>query len=508
MRKSFRFSAVFSLFLLATASITWAQTISSQKGLITVTFNTAYGNIKVYLPDDLRSGDVISGSIITDPTGKNAKQTEKNQNDLAKYLITLNNETFPVSKERFQFIENSDRKSPGPIELLQPDRIRLAELIIPEAEEKGPASGECLSPSHALTGSPLRIFGPFDGNSSNTNCTIDNNPVVILAESPRQCIISYPADAGGVHTLNVQETNKQSCAKSISGVRLDVSAGKLNLQKGEKTFIDVAVTGLRNLPDNAKLILSNTTSNIVTMMPSNNVLIILSPDSVGSGNFNRRFDIQSLKTGSFIVNVDLDLPGVQFEVKKLDKPRKLENEALHTGLSEAIKKLEADAGGAQGKEYNILCESCKKCIGAMAGKWAEALVEKLGNELIKESVGKAIGMFMESKELLKKLKEMVDKANEAADKAEELADELEKKIKAEELQLLVFQDQLCKSNQNCVVSAMIFYDPATGCVTAFVKCNGRAGDCCPKAFNTAKITYCTDEHGMPKDMPHVEVISE
>jgi ElaB/YqjD/DUF883 family membrane-anchored ribosome-binding protein len=139
---------------------------------------------------------------------------------------------------------------------------------------------------------------------------------------------------------------------------------------------------------------------------------------------------------------------------------------------------------------------------------AEDLVRKLGEDLIKESVGKAIGMFMESKELLSKLKEMLDKASDAADKAEKLAEDLENKIRAGELQLLVFKDQLCTSTQDCVVSAMIFYDPTTGCVTAFVKCNGRAGVCCPKAFNTAKITYCTDEKGMPKDLPHVEVISE
>jgi hypothetical protein len=51
---------------------------------------------------------------------------------------------------------------------------------------------------------------------------------------------------------------------------------------------------------------------------------------------------------------------------------------------------------------------------------------------------------------------------------------------------------------------MIFYDPTTGCVTAFVDCKGRVPNCCPTAFTTAKITYCTDEKGMPKDMPKVE----
>jgi hypothetical protein len=175
------------------------------------------------------------------------------------------------------------------------------------------------------------------------------------------------------------------------------------LQKGERTFIDVNITGLQNLPDTAVLTLVNLTSDVVTMLPVNNINIPLAPDSVGSGTYTKRFNIQSLRTGSFIVNVDLDLPEIQYEVK-LPKPRPLENEALHTGLSQAIKKLEADAGGAQGKEYREVCENCQKCIRALAGKWAEDLVKKLGEDMMKEFVGKAVSMFMESKELLSRLK--------------------------------------------------------------------------------------------------------
>ena len=78
MRKTNIFSAVFSLFLLVPASITWAQNISSQKGLTTALFTTAQGNIKVYLPDDIKPGDVISGRIIVEPLGKNEKQVERN----------------------------------------------------------------------------------------------------------------------------------------------------------------------------------------------------------------------------------------------------------------------------------------------------------------------------------------------------------------------------------------------------------------------------------------------
>ena len=74
MRKLYSFSAVLSLFLLVPASITRAQTISTQKGLTTAEFNLPRGKIKIYLPDDIRTGDIISGRIVTEPAGKSPKQ--------------------------------------------------------------------------------------------------------------------------------------------------------------------------------------------------------------------------------------------------------------------------------------------------------------------------------------------------------------------------------------------------------------------------------------------------
>jgi hypothetical protein len=68
---------VLSLFLLVIASKTRAQTISSQKGLTTAVFPTQYGDIKVFLPDDDRPGDVKSGTVVAEPIGNNAWQTNK-----------------------------------------------------------------------------------------------------------------------------------------------------------------------------------------------------------------------------------------------------------------------------------------------------------------------------------------------------------------------------------------------------------------------------------------------
>ena len=312
MRKKNIFSALLSLFLLVPASITWAQTISSQKGLTTAVFTTSGGNIKVYLPHDIRSNDLISGCVIAEPIGKNAKQTANNLAELKKYSITINNEKFAVDNTTnpFRFLVNADQTKTGLIELINGSGIKAGKLTIPSVPEKSlqPAPSQCKIPSHGLTGLPFRITGPFDGNSSNTNCMLDNKPMEILVKSPRECIVLYPPGATGIKTLNVQESGKQLCSQQVSGVQMNISAGKLDLLKGEETYINVSITGLQNLPDTALLTLANITTSVVVMQPSNMIVIALSPDSVGSGTFNKTFNIQSIRTGTFSVNVNLDLP--------------------------------------------------------------------------------------------------------------------------------------------------------------------------------------------------------
>ncbi len=312
MKKNHLFSTVFFLFLLTAASITRAQTVSSQKGLTTAVFNLQQGKIKIYLPDDIRPGDVISGTVVAEPEGKNEKQIEKNLAALKKYLIGFNNEKFPVSDagKMFQFLVQPGKPVTTPLQLINASDVVSGQVALPTTAEKDqqPASGQCNVPSHALTGSPLRITGPFDGNASNTSYTLDNKPVEILAESPRQCIVTYPANAGGNHTLSGQENGKPVCSKQITGVDMDISAGKLNLQKGETTFINVNISGLQNLPDTALLTLTNISTDVITMADGNNIAVTIPPPADSAkGTYTRRFNIQSIKTGSFLVAVHLNL---------------------------------------------------------------------------------------------------------------------------------------------------------------------------------------------------------
>ena len=315
MRKTYFFSVVFILFLLVYASKIQAQTISSQKGLTTAVFNTSSGNIKVYLPDDIRQGDVITGRVVAEPEGRNEKQLARNLAELTKYTIRLNGEKFAVENaaKAFRFTVPAGQPIQGSLDLINVTGTNpVQQLTIPAKplNEQKPAPVQCMIPGHVITGSPMTIPGPFDGNAANTLCTIGNQPATILAESPRTCIVAFPASANGMQTTEIKENGQQPCTKNVSGVQMDVSAGKLNLTKGEKTYIEVNISGLQNLPAPAILHLINITTDVVVMQPSNTTLVPLQPDSVSAGTFNRRFDIQSIRSGNFAVNVNLDFQDI------------------------------------------------------------------------------------------------------------------------------------------------------------------------------------------------------
>lgn len=248
-------------------------------------------------------------------------------------------------------------------------------------------------------------------------------------------------------------------------------------------------------------------------LPEGNTIItpiIPAKDSI-KDTFNKRYDVKSIRTGNFYVNVALALPEtgepIQFDQKPLAEPRRLENEALQIGLHVAIKKLIGDAGGANGQEWNTICDNCRQCIEARLGTWAADLVEKLGEAIIKEYMGKAIDLIGETVKAVGAAKEFFDKISDKADKAENFAKDIEDKIRSGELQMMALKPGFCVKSPYCLISGTIFYNPKTGCVFAIIYCQG-SKLCCPDAETIATITYCTDEKGMPKDMPQINVMKK
>ena len=136
----------------------------------------------------------------------------------------------------------------------------------------------------------------------------DGKEMTLLAESPRQSFCTLPETTSGEHTITIVENGKTAFSK-VSAVNMDLSTGKLNLRKGEKTYVDVAISGLQNLPANATLSVNNASGGTVAMTGGETQVITIPPADINTaGTFQKRFDLQSLRTGSFSLNVNLDLP--------------------------------------------------------------------------------------------------------------------------------------------------------------------------------------------------------
>jgi len=492
MRK-LTFFAVLFLFLLVPASITRAQQIESQNGVITARFQTTNGVISIKLPDDIRPGDVISGTLIAEPSGYSNRELSKNAEQLSKFKAGISDNESSVLKGSKQFsLKVPLNRTSLPLLIIDPSGKNIGQVDIKIPGSISPYSVGCTMPTHVLAGSGLQIIGPFDGSSENTKVSIGGQSSAVLAESPRQCVVQFPQEAEGSQAVRVSE-NGQLCSREVMTVNLTVTTGKLNLKKGESTSLDVTVTGLNGLKGEATLIIENITPDIVNISEGDLQVIPIRATSGTDGSMSWHNTAISRSAGNFSVDVNLDLPPMQADVKPLlPKQRKLEKEAILFGLSKAWKDAYTDMVGSGTKNDLEGCEPCAKCIQSTVDEVKVNLIDKLGSGIIETFSSKGIGMIGG---WLQRCKKWLDKGMKAKDLIEAL-------IKYGNLQVVVFEEKLCGY---CLFSGIVFYETGTGCVEATFWCKG-GPLCCNHADNEIIIEYCTDERGYPTGKPKVTVI--
>lgn len=284
---------------------TFAQT-AIIKGVVVEEFQVKEGKIKVFLPDDARVGVKISGTVMTEATGRNEKEKNRNNELLQKYVLTVQG-TFSGEEALSRlFIISFVNPNPS-ITLLTADKKIVSTNSIPLKNNVSPATSITI-PTHALTGSPLRITGPFDGDASNTRCSIDGKVTELIAESPGQMICNMPAAASGPHSITIEENGKTT-QQEICAVNMDMTADKTNLRRGQKAIITTTISGLQKLPANVALTISNASANTVTLIGGNTQIITITPTQVNAeGTYSQTFTAQSISTGNFTINANLHLP--------------------------------------------------------------------------------------------------------------------------------------------------------------------------------------------------------
>ena len=294
--------------LLLSATTTLAQT-KTINGVVRKETNLKEGKIIIYLPDDIRAGDMISGTVVTEPNGKTEKEKRKNRELLLNYETNIPGVVFtPVKGDRQPINFIMPGKQSQLISRSNDKVIQIINFPIPVSSNPLQSNTNITVPTHALAGDPFRITGPFDGDASNTKCRLDGSAMEILAESPRQIICTAPQTTSGKHNITIEEKGKTTENK-ISIVNMELSAPKTKLLKGESTRIDVKVTGLDGIQSNINITITNTSPSIINLSGGNTQTIAITPSQVATtGIYTQSFPVQSLTTGDFTVNVELKLP--------------------------------------------------------------------------------------------------------------------------------------------------------------------------------------------------------
>ena len=305
-------------------------TVSSKNvgGTIEVTIDaTRYGNIKVYLPDDMRAGDTISGTLVTEPKGNTPEEKAKNKSELENYRVGVGSETVSVTEAQFTFKTREVAELPAPkLNILnlavlapnlgttplasQPPRnfiIDGANIDIP-LQAPGKVNGGTTTtffPLLSQQGRAAEILGSFDGNLANTGLTrpqIGENsggPIRVLAESPRKIVFVAPQDVTGPYSINVKEGDKTFTGNSRN-VAVRLSAPKLNLLRGERTTVTIEVSGLAGIINDVPLQLD--ARGVINMDGGNFQNLKIKPEEVKlDGRYTTNRAINALQAGGFSV---------------------------------------------------------------------------------------------------------------------------------------------------------------------------------------------------------------
>jgi len=285
-----------------------SASLRTDGGMTTVTFSVAAGRLKVFLPDDVRSGDTISGTVTMEPAGSDDTEKAKNAVVLQSLSVFLGDQkaVTPESGPKFTWIPRSP--SPGaPVRYI----IRISEILPSQNAPAvyatmyaaGPPSPSAYTiPVLGQTGHPLVIPGPFDGNADNTKCTVGGVSCRVVAESPRKVVIQIPAESVGPTTISIGEDKTMS--GPFRNIGINLSASKTGLMKGEKTTLGVQVTGLTGIANAVTVQL--VTTGAVNMDGGNTQTVQISPRQVGpDGNASLTRTITGVQPGSFNVTANV-----------------------------------------------------------------------------------------------------------------------------------------------------------------------------------------------------------
>ena len=204
------------LILVTLAGNAWAQKLSLTDrlgGTYVVTFNTGYGDVKVFLPDDMAGGDTVSAAIFSYPRGTTQAEKTGNSGVLGSYRIHTDMESVSV-RDGSITINIPKNMSGSSLRVTLRDegnrgigyssaQVKLRSSYAERPETPSPFDFE--TPLIGQSGRLIEIKGPFDGDFSTTELTLGARPAHLVSESPGKLVFEAPSDISGSAEIVLNE---------------------------------------------------------------------------------------------------------------------------------------------------------------------------------------------------------------------------------------------------------------------------------------------------------------
>jgi len=269
-------------------------------GVVTEEIKTKDGNIKITRTAHLPKGKTISGTIAYEPESEKPKKREKQLEKLSSLVIKLG-ETIISGGEIFT------TKLPAldklPFQVFDEGGKIVQEIPLDLNEPLADVSLDL--PKTLRSDNIEKISGELSGNIANASVTVGDKPMELVAGNEDELFFKVDDVSPGKHDI-VLNDEKVQASESVNVVDYTLQAGRLTLNRGESTYLDVAVTGLKDIQEPLQLEVKNQSVGTISLEGGDIQLIQIKPEEVAErGVWQKRFDIQSLTRGSFSVYTDL-----------------------------------------------------------------------------------------------------------------------------------------------------------------------------------------------------------
>ncbi len=225
-------------------------------GLHTVHLETEDVSVVVHFPEDLVSGEQISGRVTVALKGDSERQRAQAIRHLNRLILDVGGVDLPLETTPWQATVCEDVRCGSrsdlaplaiPVRLHHRKGALLTEAWVPltPSGEDAVTGGYRYRPV-GITGRPLEIRGAFDGDSATTRVFFARRRADVIAESPRHVLAEIPAEAVGAGLLELRE-RARTHSGSFRGLQVALQPGKPALHQGERTTLSLRILGLEDL---------------------------------------------------------------------------------------------------------------------------------------------------------------------------------------------------------------------------------------------------------------------